>query len=179
MSIAVLEALRPFKKPALIALVGLGGLLVGVWINATFYPDTAPTQPINFSHTIHAGDNEIPCQYCHVYAARTPAAGVPSVNKCIGCHQYIAADQPEILKVAQYWEDQEPIPWIKVHDTPDFVHFTHKRHIQAELECQECHGPVETMDVVERQASLRMPWCVSCHTEKETENGRDCYTCHK
>ena len=179
MSIAVLEALRPFKKPALIALVGLGGLLVGVWINAIFYPDTAPTQPIIFSHKVHAGDNEIPCQYCHVYAARTPSAGVPSVNKCFGCHQYIAADQPEILKVTQYWEDQEPITWIKVYDTPDFVHFTHKRHIQAEVECQECHGPVETMDVIERQGTLRMPWCVSCHTEKETENGRDCYTCHK
>ena len=179
MSISVLEALRPFKKPALIALVGLGGLLVGVFIDSKFNPDTAPIQPINFSHKVHAGDNEIPCQYCHAYAARTPSAGVPSVNKCIGCHNYVASDQPEIQKVAQYWEDQEPIPWIKVYDTPDFVHFTHKRHIQAELECQECHGPVETMDVVERQSSLKMPWCVSCHTKEETENGRDCYTCHK
>jgi hypothetical protein len=97
----------------------------------------------------------------------------------MGCHESIATDRPEIQKVQQYWDEQKPIPWIKVHDVPDFVHFTHKRHIKAGLECQQCHGPVETMDRIERQASLRMPWCVECHTEREVDNGRDCWTCHK
>lgn len=179
MSVSVSDALRPFKKPTLIALIGLIGFLVGNWVNATFYSDRAPVQPIEFSHRIHATENQIPCLHCHVYANRTPSAGVPSVSKCMGCHRTIATDKPEIQKVHQYWEDQQPIRWIKVHDVPDFVHFTHKRHVLAEVACQECHGPVETMDRVERVASLRMPWCVDCHTEREVENGRDCWTCHK
>jgi hypothetical protein len=178
-SISVLEALKHFKKPTLVILVGLAGFVAGIWVNSTYYNDTSPVQPVEFSHKIHAGDNEIPCQYCHVYAARTPSAGVPSVEKCMGCHVSIATDTPEIIKVAQYYADQQPIPWIKVYDVPDFVHFTHKRHIKADLECQQCHGPVETMDRITRQQPLRMPWCVECHTRKEVENGRDCWTCHK
>ena len=179
MSISVLDALRPAKKPVLIVLVGLVGFLAGVWINDSYYSDAAPIQPINFSHKIHAGDNQVPCLYCHTYADRTPSAGVPSVEKCIGCHKTIATDKPEIQKLAQYWADQKPIEWIKVHDVPDFVHFTHKRHVKAGLACQECHGRVETMDVIERVAPMNMPWCVGCHTERQVEHGRDCWTCHK
>jgi hypothetical protein len=179
MSISVLDALRPFKRAAQVGLVVVLGLLGGYAVNASFYSDRAPVQPIEFSHRIHAGENDIPCLYCHVYADRTPSAGVPSVARCMGCHESIATDRPEIQKVQQYWDEQQPIPWIKVHDVPDFVHFTHKRHVRAGIECQQCHGPVETMDRIERQESLRMPWCVECHTEREVDNGRDCWTCHK
>ena len=179
MSISVLDALRPFKRAAQVGLVVVLGFLGGYAVNASFYSDRAPVQPIEFSHRIHAGENDIPCLYCHVYADRTPSAGVPSVARCMGCHESIATDRPEIQKVQQYWDEQRPIPWIKVHDVPDFVHFTPKRHVLAGIECQQCHGPVETMDRIERQASLRMPWCVECHTEREVDNGRDCWTCHK
>lgn len=179
MSISVLEALRPFKKPFYIILVTLIAFILGAWANTRFYSDRSPVQPINFSHRIHATDNEIPCLYCHSAAERTPSAGVPSVAKCMGCHKAIAVDKPEILKLADYWERQEPIPWIKVYDVPDFVVFTHKRHVQEGVECQQCHGPVQEMDRVTRVSSLKMPWCVDCHTEKEVHNGRDCWTCHK
>ncbi len=74
----------------------------------------APEQPINFSHRIHAGDNEIPCMYCHSYAERARVSGVPNVQRCMGCHKIIKPDSPEIQKVAGYWERKEPIPWIKV-----------------------------------------------------------------
>jgi hypothetical protein len=81
--------------------------------------------------------------------------------------------------LVSYWETKEPIPWIKVHDLPDFVHFTHKRHVQADIECQTCHGPVETMDVVSREAPVKMGLCLACHRENEVEHGTDCWTCHK
>ena len=97
----------------------------------------------------------------------------------MNCHKVVATDKPEIQKLTRYWEDQKPIPWIKVHDVPDFVHFTHKRHIQAGVECQTCHGPVETMDKIEKVSSMKMPFCVDCHTDNHVENGRDCWTCHK
>ena len=101
------------------------------------------------------------------------------MSKCMGCHTYVATDSPEIQKVAAIWESREPIPWVKVHDVPDFVHFTHKRHVAAGLACQECHGPIETMARVERVSTLGMQWCVGCHTERQVEHGRDCWTCHK
>ncbi len=178
-SISVRDALVHFKKPVFIGLVGMGGFVLGYLVQVEFYSDISPVQPIAFSHRIHVSQNEIPCMYCHAHAARAPSAGVPSVSKCMGCHKVIATDSPEIQKLYEYWEKQEPIPWIKVHDVPDFVHFTHKRHIKAGLECKQCHGPIETMDRVTRVSSLKMPWCVDCHTERQVENGRDCWTCHK
>lgn len=179
MSVSIVPTLRALKPTAMIALVALLGVIVGYWANAAFFPGTSPIQPIQFSHRIHAGDNEIPCQYCHVQARRSASAGVPSVNKCIGCHRQVATDKPQVRLLTNYWETGEPIPWIKVHDLPDFVHFPHKRHVAAEIECQTCHGPVETMDVVSREAPLKMGLCLTCHKENEVVHGTDCWTCHK
>lgn len=178
-SISVAEALSYFRIPALMAAVGLVFFLAGDWAYSKYLVDRAPAQPIEFSHRVHAGDHEIPCMQCHVYADRTPVAGVPPVDKCMGCHQVIAADRPEIRKLEAYWDAREPIEWVKVYNVPDFVHFTHKRHIQAGLQCQDCHGPVETMDRVERVNDPKMKWCVDCHKVHEVEHGLDCWTCHK
>lgn len=134
-------------------------------------------QPIAFSHKLHAGDKTIPCQYCHAYARRGPVAGVPSVERCMGCHNFIATRRPEIKKLAAYWERKQPIPWIRVYTLPDYVYFSHKRHIRAGLECQRCHGPVETMPVVFKYSSLEMGWCLSCHRQRGAPV--DCATCHK
>jgi len=179
MSVSIIHTLRVLRPAATIVLVTLLGLIAGFYANAAFFPGTQPEQPINFSHRIHAGDNEIPCMYCHIQARRSISAGVPSVNKCMGCHNEIATDRPQIRLLANYWYAKEPIPWVKVHDLPDFVHFTHKRHIAAGIECQTCHGPVEKMDVVSREAPLKMGLCLACHRENQVEHGTDCWTCHK
>ncbi len=99
-------------------------------------PAHAVEQPIAFSHQLHATENQTPCQYCHIYARRSSSSGVPSVNICIGCHgtkqmPIIAPDSAEVAKLRDYWDKQEPIPWQKVHDVPDFVRFPHKSHINA------------------------------------------------
>ncbi len=179
MSVSIVPTLRVLKPTFLIVGGGLAGLVLGYWVNVLFFPGLTPTQPIEFSHKIHAGDNEIPCQYCHIYARRSTSAGVPSVAKCVGCHENVAADKPQIRLVMNYWNNQEPIPWVKVHDLPDFVHFPHKRHVAAEIECQTCHGPVETMEVVTRIAPLQMGWCLECHRAENVVHGTDCWTCHK
>ena len=179
MSVSLLPTLRVLKPTALLIAVGFFGLLFGYWVNAAYLAGASPVQPIDFSHKIHAGDYEIPCMYCHLQARRSISAGVPSVNKCVNCHKSIATERPQIRKVMHYWHNQEPIPWIKVHDLPDFVYFPHKRHVAAGLECQTCHGPVETMERVSREAPNTMGECLNCHKEHEVENGLDCWTCHK
>ena len=179
MGVSIVPALRALKPALLMIAVGLAGLLIGFWADAALFPETRPRQPIDFSHKVHAGDNSIPCMYCHIQARRSPAAGVPSVNKCVNCHRIVAKDRPQIRKLMEYWAAQQPIPWVKVHDLPDFVYFPHKRHVQAGVECQTCHGPVETMERVERLAPMKMGWCLNCHKEHSVQNGLDCWTCHK
>jgi len=179
MGISIVPTLKVLKPAAMLVAVGLIGMLAGYWANAMFYPGTSPQQPINFSHKVHAGDNQVPCMYCHVQARRSISAGVPSVSKCVGCHSQVATDRQEIRKLMAFFDNKEPIPWIKVHDLPDFVYFPHKRHIAAGVECQTCHGPVETMQVIHREAPLEMGWCMECHKQREVENGLDCWTCHK
>ncbi|MFQ5609322.1 MAG: cytochrome c3 family protein, partial [Woeseiaceae bacterium] len=174
--VSILPTLQALRSGGLVIVGGLAGILIGYWANAAFFPGTAPVQPIEFSHRVHAGDFEIPCMYCHVQARRSPVAGVPSVNKCVGCHSVVATERPQIRTLMNYWANKEPIPWIKVHDLPDFVHFTHKRHVQAGIECQECHGPVETMDRVSREAPVKMGLCLACHKKNEVRNGIDCWT---
>ena len=179
MNVSIVPTLKVLRPAGMIAAVGLIGLVLGYYANAAFYPGTTPEQPINFSHKIHAGEFEIPCMYCHTQARRSISAGVPSVNKCVGCHDNVATDRPQIRKVINYFENKEPIPWIKVHDLPDFVYFPHKRHVQADVECQTCHGPVERMEKVTRMAPVKMGECLACHKENEVEHGLDCWTCHK
>lgn len=163
----------------------------------------APRQPIFFSHLIHAGKYQLDCQYCHVNARRGPSAGLPSVERCLGCHKIIGAlDNPEIGKIAGYASRGEPIPWVRVFKLPEYAHFAHKPHIRAGVACQSCHGPIERMRVVGAAATgrglfndlanlvglrpaprpLTMGWCVDCHREQNRARGTaaplDCVVCH-
>ena len=139
-------------------------------------PTDATAQPIAFSHAHHVGEIGIDCQFCHAYARRGPVAGIPSVQRCVGCHRVVLNEQPEILKVLAYWRNEEPIPWVRVHDLPDYVRFTHKPHVRAGVDCADCHGLVEQMEAAVQVESLSMGWCLSCHQERGAT--RDCLACH-
>jgi hypothetical protein len=154
----------------------LGGITTYGLLRTVFAP-APPEQPIAFSHKLHAGEKQIDCQYCHAAARRSISAGLPSVERCWGCHQSIASRRPETRKLADYWEKKQSIPWLRIHRLPDFAYFSHKRHVAADVKCQECHGPVESMEVVYQYASLEMGWCLECHQQRHAS--LDCATCHK
>lgn len=156
------------------------GLVIFITIFAVaFFPSegNAPVQPINFSHKIHAGNYRISCLYCHTNARRSPVAGVPSVQLCMGCHKITAADRPEVQKLKGYWDRGESIPWVKIFGQPDFVAFSHVAHVRAHVACEECHGPIQKMDRVHRAVELTMDRCLSCHRDRQASI--DCVTCHK
>jgi len=144
----------------------------------------AQGQPIQFPHDVHAGTYQMECQYCHYSADRSVDAGLPSVASCMGCHTLIGGETPEqqaeIAKLREYWSDREPIPWKRVYKISDHAHFPHMRHVNAGLECQECHGQVQEMGViVERDPAWggdNMGWCISCHREQDVSI--DCTVCH-
>ena len=135
-------------------------------------------QPIAFNHQIHA-QNGVQCQFCHNDVTRGPSASLPSVQLCMGCHQSIATDSEEIQKLTQYWNDGEPIEWVRVNQKPSYVHFNHAAHVNNGVNCGSCHGDVASMSVAEPVADMTMGFCLDCHAEQEDkERLYDCATCH-
>jgi len=142
-----------------------------------------PEQPIKFSHKLHAGDNEIACQYCHSSVEKSRHSGIPSVNICMNCHKAIQTGpqykEKEIAKIYEaagfdpttmtYDKSKEnPIAWIKVHNLPDHVYFNHSQHVVVgKLDCANCHGNVKEMTVVEQKNPLTMKWCIDCHRKTQ------------
>jgi hypothetical protein len=134
-------------------------------------------QPIEFSHRIHAGENQIACSYCHTGAARSAVAGVPSVATCYECHRGVKLRNPGIEKVFAAQKSGQPIRWIRIHSLPDHVYFSHKRHTLGGVECQQCHGSIQAMDRVAQASELSMGWCLTCHEQRRAS--LECSTCHK
>jgi mono/diheme cytochrome c family protein len=152
-----------------------------------------PEQPIAFSHKIHAGENAVDCNYCHSGARHSKSAGVPSANVCMNCHTYInegSSDEgtQEISKIyaaigfdpesRTYIEgyEQQPIEWVRIHNLPDLAYFNHSQHVSvAGVECQECHGPIQEMEVVEQYSPLTMGWCINCHRETKVDTTNNYY----
>ncbi|MEL7586001.1 MAG: cytochrome c3 family protein [Prolixibacteraceae bacterium] len=137
-------------------------------------PEYEPAQPIKFSHKVHAGQNQIDCKYCHFTAEDSKTAGIPPGDLCLNCHSLVRegklSGQFEIAKVIEANEKQKPIEWIRVHDLPDHVFFSHAQHVNAgKLDCMECHGDVARMDVVRQVEDLSMGWCLDCHRTKEVQ----------
>ena len=152
-------------------------LALGIVLFSAYGRTKASEQPIAFSHKVHAGDFKIACEYCHSYARRSTVAGIPSVARCLGCHKITALDKPEVKKLVDYWNRKEAIPWLKVTRMPDFVYFEHWLHVRAEIACQTCHGPVETMVAAEQVKDLTMADCLACHREQKAS--LDCVVCHR
>ncbi len=146
-----------------------------------------PSQPIAFDHTLHAGKDNlaINCQYCHSGAEKSRHAGIPSANVCMNCHKAVSEGKTtgtaEIAKIYEavgwdpktntYTGHEKPLVWNKVHNLPDLAYFNHSQHVAvAKLECQKCHGPVDTkMDQIEQWEPLTMGWCIQCHNETEVK----------
>ena len=202
---SVLESVNNFCKaflanfPAVVAVVFIGFIIVlkivfdammGIGVTTNYQPE----QPIAYSHKIHAGNNGIDCNYCHSGARNSKTAGIPSANVCMNCHTYISSGtntgETEIAKIydaigfdvntRSYIEgyEQKPIKWVRIHNLPDLSYFNHSQHVTVgKLECQECHGAVEEMDVVWQENDLTMGWCIDCHRETEVKmEGNDYYT---
>lgn len=164
--------------PIAVLLLLLGGLGAAV-SQRPWQPRSDVVQPVDFSHRIHAGEHQIPCQYCHEYARRSANAGVPPMQRCIGCHGRVG-EAEEALPARYPWMGRTQLPfqvaWERVYALPDFVRFTHRSHVAAGIECQHCHGAVETMDRVVPVRQIDMGFCISCHDERAVS--KDCSVCH-
>ena len=128
----------------------------------------SPDQPVWFSHEVHSGQNKIDCLYCHSSSEEGKNAGIPGTDVCMNCHNVVKSGKQtgteEIAKVIESWNTGKPIEWVRVHNLPDHVFFSHAQHVNAgKRECEECHGLVEEMDRLTQVESLGMGWCIDCH----------------
>ncbi|SFT65681.1 Cytochrome c2 [Algoriphagus locisalis] len=162
---------------ALVAKTALDGLYsVGV------QQGYAPEQPIAYSHALHAGTLEIECQYCHTGVEIGRSANIPSANICMNCHTHVQNVQgaegvsPEIQKIYDAVDNNQPIEWVRVHNLPDLAYFNHSQHVVVgEVECQTCHGPIQEMEVVGQHSALTMGWCIDCHRQTEIQTEGNAY----
>jgi len=175
---------------AIVVLLAVGYFAYGFLMQIGIDKGYQPIQPIHYSHRIHAGENEIECKYCHSSARTSKHSGIPSLNVCMNCHKSIAEVAPETatdeyskefydkeiqkLYDAAGWDpasrsysgEEKPVKWVRIHNLPDFAYFNHSQHVSvAGIQCQECHGPIEEMEIVYQDAPLTMGWCINCHRE--------------
>jgi len=126
-----------------------------------------PKQPVPYSHAVHAGELGIDCRYCHTTVETAAEAALPSTEICMNCHSQVAADSLKLLPVRESFATGQPIPWVRVHDLPDFVYFDHSAHVSRGVSCVSCHGRVDKMDEVRQVEPLNMGWCLHCHRHPE------------
>ncbi|OAQ41654.1 cytochrome C [Pedobacter psychrophilus] len=180
------KKLVAFVVIAIIITLGSFGWM-GLW-NTGVQQGYQPVQPIKFSHQLHAGTNQIQCQYCHSGAWKSKNATIPSLNICMNCHKYVQATEkyngeisPEISKIyaaldyspetQKYGDNPRPIEWVRIHNLPDLAYFNHSQHVKvAGIACQKCHGPIQEMQEVYQYSPLTMKWCINCHKQTEVNS---------
>lgn len=166
--------------PGFLTLAAAAAML-SAYAGASSSQGNSPVQPIKFPHPTHVKTVGINCVYCHFSANKSPDPGLPAMSTCMGCHTIVAAQKPEIQKLAGFWNKKEPVPWIRIHKLPEYVHFPHMRHVNAGVSCQTCHGQIQDMPQVSQQNTLNMGWCINCHVGRSNPPFKaryDCAVCH-
>jgi hypothetical protein len=155
----------------------LGPWAITVAFAALASAQPAPEQPLPYSHKLHAGSLQLKCKGCHVNADPGDVMGFPSVATCMACHSSIAAKKPSIQKLAAAAKSGQEIAWVRVYQTPPFVWFSHRSHLEAGSKCENCHGPVAEREKMNREGDISMGGCMTCHRSKKVST--DCTFCHE
>ena len=155
----------PTRPPTLILVgtlvLGGGGSFGLYWWASPYHTDVGykPTQPVAYSHALHAGDLDVDCRYCHACVERSAYAGVPPTATCMNCHAQVKKDSEKLENAARQLGRRQGrrsrLEWVRIHKLPDFAFFNHSAHMgvgvgenRAAIGCETCHGRIDTMDVV-------------------------------
>jgi hypothetical protein len=159
-----------FKLRCLKVLLTLSGLCFAM-------PGASPesVQPVSFGHKTHAGVRS--CQNCHP-SLNSRTLGIPDLPSCLSCHSKMKADSPELrnLMTVARSKKSHDIQWVPVFRIPEFVKFSHDKHMSSSLSCEDCHGPVASEEALVPNTDRKQPSCISCHTSKNVRT--DCAFCH-
>ncbi len=139
-----------------------------------------PVETIPFSHRTHLAKG-VSCLFCHSSAVRGPAADLPPLELCAGCHRWLSTQTEQTKAVVAAFDQGTTVSWSRVYDVPDFVFFSHQPHVTtAKLSCSECHGDVANMTLATKARRMTMGFCLACHKlQEERDRLLDCQICHK
>ncbi|MBC8310247.1 MAG: cytochrome c3 family protein [Planctomycetes bacterium] len=154
--------------PAIIIVGVTTPLYIAVVVAYGFSPQATdvgymPEQPIPFSHQLHAGELGLDCRYCHNTVEETAHAAIPPTETCMNCHAQIHPQSENLQPLYESYTTGNPIEWVRVHDLAQYSYFDHSAHVTRGVSCVECHGRVDTMEVVYQKETLSMGWCLQCH----------------
>jgi hypothetical protein len=155
-------------KPLVGVGLGAGALYVVALLYYGGSPETwrvgySPKQPVAFSHRLHAGELGMDCRYCHNSVENAAFAAIPPAATCMNCHLYIAPESPKLMPLRESYAAGVALPWVRVHDLPDYVYFNHSAHVTRGVSCVSCHGRIDQMEQVYQAKPLSMRWCLECH----------------
>jgi hypothetical protein len=135
-----------------------------------------PVQPIPFSHKTHLA-LDLPCLTCHANPDPGALMTFPNTSTCMNCHSTVATKKPAIVKLAQFAQSQQPIPWVRVYSLTPGVQWTHRKHLETGVKCETCHGPVAELEAMAMVMSVTaMATCINCHQMNNAKTS--CNTCH-
>ena len=159
----------PILSLAAVLLASLGSLAFVWYYFSPEYTDVgyAPEQPVPYSHRLHVDQLGMDCRYCHSFVEVADAANIPTTQTCMNCHGIVKPQSIALMPVHESWSSGASIPWVKVHDLPDYAQFSHAVHLNSGVGCESCHGRIDQMDVVRQVEPLSMGWCLECHREPE------------
>jgi hypothetical protein len=152
----------------LLAPLAGAGLIFAIWYwFSPWYTDVGyrPEQPVPYSHALHAGDLGLDCRYCHNTVERAAMAAIPPSSTCMNCHDLVKTESKRLDLVRESDKTGMPVPWVRVHQLPDYAFFNHSAHLAAGVGCASCHGRVDQMVIVEMEKPMSMAWCLDCHRD--------------
>jgi hypothetical protein len=161
-------------KVVVALLMSVTAVTGGVWYyfsNGYTNVGYMPVQPVPYSHAIHVGQLGLDCRYCHTFVDRSEAANIPGPSVCMNCHGptfgNVKGDSPLLAPIRDSYTSGNPVPWVKIHNLPDYVYFNHAVHVNRGVSCVECHGQINEMDTVAQAKPLSMAFCLDCHRSPE------------
>jgi hypothetical protein len=151
------------------------------------------TIALRFNHKKHVQQLKLTCKVCHA-AAYTSADSadrlLPSPETCDSCHDVDHADRSNVRAGKDVTGQcsfchvgagaKEGLVAPVVIPKPN-LRFGHKKHLDRNIGCGQCHGRVAELELATRDQLPRMAGCFTCHQMSGAARGDakgDCVTCH-
>lgn len=153
----------------------IGGTVVTGLTAATWYYVTPkytrvgyePIQPVPFQHSVHVEQLGMDCRYCHSFVDQAAHSNLPNTQTCMACHTQVQKDNPKLEPIRASWKTGQPVEWVQIHRSPDYVYYNHAAHVNRGISCHSCHGQVNEMEIVRHDKPHSMAWCLDCHRKPE------------
>jgi hypothetical protein len=145
-------------------------------VHNTPVPSVPPVQPLPYSHKTHLALG-LQCQGCHTNSDAAGLMTFPDTATCMKCHASVAKNKPSIQKLAGYAKSKTAVPWVRAYTVLPGVSWNHRKHLDAGMKCEMCHGDVSQMEVMTNVKSVTsMDGCIDCHKLHQAKS--TCVTCH-